>query len=120
VLIAGGTSGTVPQRGVLAFDPAAGRVRTIAQLPRALTHAAAATLRGRVLVIGGRAGSLASQSDSVLAVDPMRDRVIRVGTLPEPLSDAGAASIGDRVLVAGGRDRSGAARDELLLMRAVS
>src|SRR5205807_3938427 len=44
LLIAGGTSGVTAQRAVYSFDPTAGTVTRIGDLPRALTHAAGASL----------------------------------------------------------------------------
>ena len=39
---------------ILAVDPASGRVRPAGRLPRALSDVGAASLPGRVVVVGGR------------------------------------------------------------------
>ncbi|MDX6689649.1 MAG: hypothetical protein QOG15_1106 [Solirubrobacteraceae bacterium] len=119
VLIAGGTSGVVAQRGILAFDPVTHRVRRIGRLPEAVTHAAAGTLAGRLLVIGGRGSGLATQSRRIIAVDPVNGRTATAGRLPVALSDLGAATLGDRILLAGGRDRGGKVRDEIYDVSAI-
>jgi hypothetical protein len=82
-------------------------VRRIGRLPAPLTHAAAATLGGRVYVFGGRGGTLGTQKRTILAIDPATGRVRSAGRLPVALSDLGAATVGGRVLLVGGRDRAG-------------
>jgi N-acetylneuraminic acid mutarotase len=118
VLIAGGTTGTTAVRTILSFDPATGRVRRIGSLPFPLTHAAGATLNGRLLVIGGRSDSLTGQHHTILAVDPVTGAVRQAGSLPGALSDAGAASLGNRVLVLGGRDTTGRVHADILSVTA--
>jgi len=113
LIIAGGTSGVMAQRAILAFDPATASVRQIGLLPQPTTHAAAGALAGRVVVIGGRGSSSTTQSRAVIAIDPGSGRAVRAGRLPRALSDVGVATLGDRILVAGGRDRGGTVRDEL-------
>jgi N-acetylneuraminic acid mutarotase len=99
---------------VLAFDPTGGRVTRIGRLPRALTHATAATFGGTVYVFGGRGDALDSATAAIWAVDPRSGRVRRAGRLPLALSDMGAVALSDSVLLVGGRDRSGRARDEVM------
>ncbi|MCW3065148.1 MAG: hypothetical protein JWN32_2320, partial [Solirubrobacterales bacterium] len=90
-----------------------GTVRRIGHLPAPLTHAAAATLRGRVYVFGGRGGSLGTQRRTILAIDPASGRVRTAGKLPVGLSDLGAATVGGRVVLVGGRDRGGRVHAEI-------
>jgi N-acetylneuraminic acid mutarotase len=98
---------------VLELDPAGGSVRTIAKLPRPLTHAAAVPLGRYVYVIGGRGATPGTPTNRILAIDPATGRVAAAGHLPRALSDVSAAASGNAIVVAGGRDTSGA-RAEIL------
>jgi hypothetical protein len=118
LIIAGGTSGVDATRDVFSFDPATRRLTRIASLPAPLTHAAAATQRGIVYVIGGRGSNLGTQVTRILAIDPSTHRVTSAGVLPTPLSDTGAAALADGILVAGGHESSGAVSDQIYLLRA--
>ena len=81
LLIAGGTSGTQASRDVYRFDPRSGAVRELARLPYPVTHAAGATLRGALLVIGGRGSEAGTQYSSILAVTPAAAITV-IGRLP--------------------------------------
>jgi hypothetical protein len=74
----------------------------------ALTHASAAAVDGRVLVIGGRRQLTGDQTSSILAVNPASGATRRVGRLPQALSDASVASTGSTVVIAGGDNGNGA------------
>ncbi|MDX6571057.1 MAG: hypothetical protein QOC86_213, partial [Gaiellales bacterium] len=56
-------------RAVYRFDTGRRLVTRLASLPAATTHAAAASLGGRVFIIGGRGAGLGSVSSAILAVD---------------------------------------------------
>src|SRR2546423_6424596 len=102
-MIAGGPSGVTAQRSILSFDPASGAVARVGFLPRALTHAAGASLNGAFYVIGGRSDSLTGQTSSILAVDPRPRRGHRAGRPPPPPSDAAAGTDRGPVYLLGGR-----------------
>jgi N-acetylneuraminic acid mutarotase len=87
----------------------------IGRLPVALTHASAAVVDGRILIIGGRRQLTGEQTSSILAVDPNSGATRRVGRLPLPLSDASTATIGKAVIVAGGESTDGTQRAVLTL-----
>jgi YVTN family beta-propeller protein len=108
LVIAGGSTprGTA-SNAVLSFDPAEGGVRTIARLPAAITHAAAATLHGIAYVIGGRGATVGSASARISAIDPVTGRIRRAGALAQPLSDLAAVSLPTGILLAGGRSSAG-------------
>jgi YVTN family beta-propeller protein len=120
VLVAGGTSGAAAVSDVLRFDPATGRVRRIARLPAAVTHAAGVALGGRFYVVGGRGDGLSSQRRAILSVDPASGRVRRAGRLPVALSDLGASTVGDHAVVLGGRDRQGTVHDGIYRLALVT
>ena len=52
------------RRSILSVDPASGRVRVAGELPAARSDAGAASLAGRVWVIGGRDRSGAASADA--------------------------------------------------------
>jgi hypothetical protein len=113
-VIVGGTSGVTASRAIYAFDPAQAKVQRIGTLPRALTHAAAATLGGYVYVVGGRGADLTSQTRRVLSIDPRSGAVRNAGILPRALSDTGAAAVPGAIVVSGGKDGAGQVRSEIL------
>lgn len=115
LIIAGGTTPNGPSDAILSFDPATGAVDRIGTLPVPLTHASAAALDDRVLVIGGRRELTGAEVSSITAVDPTTGSATLVGHLPHPLADAAAVALGDRVIVAGG-ETSGEAVSTVLAL----
>jgi YVTN family beta-propeller protein len=77
------------------------------RLPAAITHAAAATVGGEAVVLGGRGALLGSQTDRILAIDPARGTVRPAGRLTGGRSDLAAAMVDGTVVVAGGLVRDG-------------
>ena len=75
----------------------------IGRLPAPTTHASAATVDGRAIVVGGRGASTGTPTSRLVAIDVLWRTVRPAGSLSEPLSDATAVTIGRRILVAGGR-----------------
>lgn len=102
LLIIGGSTPDRASDAIYRFDPATGQVQLIGRLPRATTHASAATLGSFVYLVGGRGDTLGSQTADVLSIDPRTGAVRRAGRLPEPLSDTASLSIGGAIVVAGG------------------
>jgi hypothetical protein len=114
IVIAGGSRGNRASRAVYAFDPARRTVRTLARLPRPLTHSAAVALNGAVYLLGGRGAGATSQTRRILSIDVRTGAVRDAGLLPRPLSDAAVAAVaGGGGVLAGGLDRAGRVRGEL-------
>jgi hypothetical protein len=110
LIIAGGTTTGGVSDAVLSFDPVSGVVRRIGRLPLPLTHASAAWVDGRVLVVGGRREVTGGQTDAILEINPASGAVRELGRLPQPLSDAAVVESNGKVLVAGGENAVGAQR----------
>src|SRR5262249_47068420 len=101
--IAGGSlPGGTASTSVFGYRPTHGRVVRLGRLPAATTHAAAATLDGIALVIGGRGAALRTPTDRIVGIDPSRRRVRLARRLTSPPSDLAAVAIGGRILLAGG------------------
>lgn len=113
IVIAGGTSGEAASSDVYRFDPRSGAVTSIGRLPAPLTHAAAVSLGGDVLVFGGRGSTEGTQTSSILSISPA-GKVQAVGALPTPLSDLAAVRLAGGIVLAGGRDRTGGLHDAIL------
>jgi N-acetylneuraminic acid mutarotase len=107
IVIAGGTVAGGVSNAIYSFEPSSGQVTTLGRLPSPLTHASAAFIDGRVVVIGGRQQVSGGQTASILAINPSTGAVTTVGQLPQPLSDAAVALSGDRITVAGGDTGNG-------------
>ncbi len=118
LIIAGGTEPQAISDEILSFDTATGALKRLGTLPYPLTHASAASLDGRVLIVGGKHQLTGGQTGAILAIDPATGAVTRVGQLPQPLSDAAVAQVGGRVLVAGGDNGSGPQRGVIALTAA--
>jgi N-acetylneuraminic acid mutarotase len=88
---------------VQAVDLGTGRTRVVARLPVPLGHAMAATVGGRILLMGGRV-TPDRQTGAMWWFDPATGRFSRAGALPHPLSDAAVVGYGHRVWLLGGED----------------
>jgi hypothetical protein len=88
---------------VQAVDLATGRTRVVARLPVPLGHAMAATVGGRILLMGGRV-TPDRQTAAMWWFDAAGGRFTRAGRLPTALSDAGVAAFGHRIWLLGGED----------------
>src|SRR4029078_12853523 len=95
---AGREGDNIPRR-----DLATGGVQPAGPLPVPLGHAMAATIGGRILLMGGRV-TPDSQTAGMWGFDPATARFPRAGRLPEALSDAAVASYGHRIWLLGGED----------------
>jgi hypothetical protein len=101
LLIIGGLDGASQSAsGVFSLDPQTGSLAPAGTLSQPLHDAAAASLGGRVLVLGG--GASASTSDVEAVSSPANGLVI--GHLPTPRSDLAAATLGGRIYLVGGYD----------------
>src|SRR6266496_3694200 len=107
IIVAGGSlpNGDA-SRAVYNFDPGSRELRRLGSLPAATTHAGAAELDNRALVIGGRSAQADTPTSTIVAIDPKSGRIRVAGHLPRPVSDAAVTTLGRTVLVAGGRGRA--------------
>ena len=110
VVVAGGSlpSGEAG-RAIYVFDPRTRALDRLGSLPVPTTHAGAAALGNRVLVVGGRSADPNTPTTRIVAVDLASGRIRTAGRLSRPLSDAAVTTYGDGVVVAGGRDRAAVA-----------
>jgi N-acetylneuraminic acid mutarotase len=93
------------------YDTERDRWTRVADMPVPLNHAAAATYRGRVYVVGGyRARSgLSDESAALYRYDPRRDRWRRLRPAPTARGALAAGVIGHRLYAVGGANaRDGA------------
>jgi len=88
---------------VQAVDLTSAHTRVVARLPVPLGHAMAATIGGRILLMGGRV-TPDRQTAAMWWFDPATARFTRAGRLPMALSDAAVASYGHRIWLLGGED----------------
>ena len=86
---------------IQSVDLTNGRTRIVGHLPRPLGHAMAASIGGRILLMGGRT-TPTSTTDAMWWFDPATRRVRPAGHLPIPLSDAAVAAHGNRIWLLGG------------------
>ncbi len=100
VLIAGGLTAGGTVSTILAFDPAAGTVSKIGDLPYAVHDAGAASAGGVQFVFGG-GNTAPTDWVQTVAADGTSSNV---GTLPKPRADLTAVSVGAQMFVVGGGD----------------
>jgi len=106
LIVAGGeTAAGEPTADVWAFDPSAGTVMRLPDLPVATDHTSGAVVGGRFCVLGGlRAGVF---TDRILCWTPGESHWLSAGRLPVPLADAAAVSFDGGIAVIGGRGSNG-------------
>ncbi len=105
VVVLGGTtratdSAAGDTTAVQVLDTRTGAVRVVAQLPKTLSHASAATVRGQVYVFGGRWGG--TPTAQVWRWDAATAALVPVGTMTAASTDGGAATVGDTAYYVGG------------------
>jgi len=121
LIIAGGTLADGVSDAILTYDPALhGAVVQTGVLPRAVTHASAVALGGKVYVVGGRRTANGTRTAAIVQIDPATSAATQIGALPHPLSDAAVVASAGRVLVAGGEDAAGTAQRGVLTLTAVA
>jgi hypothetical protein len=103
VYVFGGEVDHAELSAVQRVDVPTGRTRVVARLPRALGHAMAATVSGRVLLMGGHPDPV-TRTRAIWWFDPATARFTRAGRLPRALSDAAVAVTGSTVWLLGGED----------------
>ncbi|MBD0337802.1 MAG: galactose oxidase, partial [Thermoleophilia bacterium] len=111
IVVAGGflADGSTSSR-VDVYDPATAAWRSLPDLPRAVNHAAAASDRGRIYVLGGYSPGLGPQR-TAWVLERGRWRVLP--PMPYPRGAAAAAVAGGRLYVVGGVGPRGLARSAL-------
>ncbi len=101
-IIGGLRSGAEPLDLVESYDPKTGAWDTGPPLPIPLHHAAAATYRGEVVVLGGASDQLANGSNKVFA---LRDgNWVPLPSLTHARAAPAAAVVGDKLVVVGGQN----------------
>lgn len=103
IWLAGGMLGHAETLNTVeSYDPRTGSWRTHPPLPVPLHHAAAATYRGEVIVIGGATETVAEASNKVFA---LRDGAwAELPDLEFARAAPAAAVVGDKLVVVGGQD----------------
>lgn len=100
-VISGLLNGTVLNT-VESYDPRSGAWETGPPLPVALHHAAAATYRGEVVVLGGATENIADASNKVFAL--RGNNWVELPPLGHPRAAPAAAVVGDKLVVVGGQN----------------
>jgi hypothetical protein len=94
-------------RRVYSFDPRRGEWSRKRDMPRGLSHAGGAVLRGRFLLTGGCAHMAPGWCDEITSAvkqyRPRSDAWSPAPPMPGPLYGHGAIDDGDRIIVTGGR-----------------
>ena len=101
-ILGGLRSGAEPLQTVESYDPKTGAWETGPPLPIPLHHAAAATYRGEVVVLGGATGSLAEGSNRVFAL--RGGNWVELPSLTHARAALGAAVVGDKLVAFGGQN----------------
>ncbi len=101
IWVFGGIRGTVPVRTIQRIDTRTGRATVVGALPTALSDAAAVTVRGHILIAGGR-NAAGQPVASVAELTPSTGRLHPVAALPKAVADPAAAVIGSTAYLVGG------------------
>ena len=99
-LISGGEYTGTFSDAIQRIDVPSGVASVVGRLPTPLAHAMAATVNGRLYVLGGSAPG--GPSNAIARFDPVHNQMQPAGRLPRPLTDAAVATIGPSVYLLGG------------------
>jgi serine/threonine-protein kinase PknK len=102
IWIMGGLRNGVPLQTVESYDPHTGAWETGPPLPIPLHHAAAATYRGEVVVLGGASDNLADGSNKVFAL--RGGNWVELPSLTHARAALAAAVVGDKLVAVGGQN----------------
>jgi serine/threonine protein kinase/N-acetylneuraminic acid mutarotase len=102
IWITGGLRNGVALRTVESYDPRTGAWQTGPPLPIPLHHAAAASYRGEVVVLGGTSGNLADASNKMFAL--RGNGWVELPSLTHARAAPAAAVVGDRLVAVGGQN----------------
>ncbi len=100
---------------IQAIDVATGRATVVGHLPRALAHASAVVLDGRIYLLGGSVGGTAT--DAILGFTPANMSTNPAGHLPIAVSNAAAATLGGVSYLVGGIGLHGAPLADVVSLR---
>lgn len=107
-LMAGQAMGRQDSPMAQAFDPATGRWRDLAPLPKGASHVGIAALNGKIYVAGGFTANVhMNPLDQFLEYDIVRNNWRQLASLPSRLGAAGLAAVGGRLHLVGGRGPDG-------------
>ena len=98
IFVFGGATASGDRNEIQRFDITTGLTTVVGRLPVRVSHVAAMTLAGRILVMGG------DSNIAIWSFDPGTASVTRVGRLPYRVSDAAAVVVGSRGYLIGGED----------------
>ncbi len=99
--VCGGERSGVEVDAIQRIDLGTGRVRVVAHLTRALGHASAISLGGRILLMGGRT-SATRLTAAMWWFDPATRGLRRAGALPTPMADSAVVAVGRGAYLVGG------------------
>lgn len=102
IWIMGGLRNGVALQTVESYDPRTGAWETGPPLPIPLHHAAAATYRGEVVVLGGASDNIADGSNKVFAL--RGGNWVELPSLTHARAAPGAAVVGDKLVAVGGQN----------------
>jgi N-acetylneuraminic acid mutarotase len=90
------------------FDPAAGRWRDLAPMPKGASHVGVAAMGGKIYVAGGFTANVHKNPlDQFAEYDIAKNSWTPLAPLPAPLGSVGLAAIGGKLHVIGGRGPDG-------------
>jgi serine/threonine protein kinase/N-acetylneuraminic acid mutarotase len=102
IWVVGGLRNGVALQTVESYNPQTGAWQTGPPLPIPLHHAAAATYRGEVVVLGGASGNLADGSNKVFAL--RGGNWVELPSLSHARAALAAAVVGDKLVAVGGQN----------------
>ncbi len=102
-LISGGEYTGTFTSDIQRIDVRTGSARIVGHLPTPLAHAMAATVNGRIYLLGGSTPH--GPSDTIRRLDPGSGQTSGAGKLPHPLTDAAVAAVGSTIYLLGGISR---------------
>ncbi len=102
IWIMGGLRNGVPLQTVESYDPKTGAWETGPPLPIPLHHAAGATYRGEVVILGGTSDNIANGSNKVFAL--RGGNWVELPSLTHARAAPAAAVVGDKLVAMGGQN----------------
>ena len=100
---------------IQAIDSTTGRASVVGHLPKALAHASAIALGGRIYLLGGAIGS--GPTALIVGFDPSSARASVAGRLPVPITNAAAATLGHIGYLVGGIGSGGSPLRSVIAIR---
>ena len=100
---------------IQAIDSTTGRASVVGHLPKALAHASAIALGGRIYLLGGAIAS--GPTALIVGFDPSSARASVAGRLPAPITNAAAATLGHIGYLVGGIGSGGSPLRSVIAIR---